>query len=251
MLLVGLGRRAGKMFMMAAVALLLLATLAGAVGAGPDEPDAQAAVQTDAGPGAEAAGWDVFEGHAFTVGRLAPVGFPLVACLGGCEQGYISAPVQVGSDGRYEGLRVNRDDARAELGGNGDVVTFWLVGEAADSWERADQAVLFMGSAGARELHLSFEQFPQLPEAAGTTDGVSDDAPAPAVDELPGWHTTDLTLPAATELGLVPRDSAANIVADTFRYGGLPLLPGFGMVLGLLLLVIGASLLIYRRRIIW
>ena len=227
------GFRVGRTVMVVATAALLLATFWGAVGAGPDEPKSETVVTK----------WDIFEGHAFTTGRLTPTGYPVVACLGGCDTGYVSDPVSVGIDGRYGGLRVGRSASERATGADGDVVTFWLVGE--EDWVRADQAVLFLGNSQVRKLHLSFAAFPAVSDAPEVAV-----EPEP-VDDGPKWQTTDLTLPDTPELGLVPNDSAQAFAATTVRYAGLPLLPGFGVALGLLLMVIGVSLLIYRRRIIW
>ena len=243
----------------AAIVALLLVALLGALGAGPDEPPGASAVKVGnagdggepagAGPGANAGQWDVFEGHVFAAGRLTADGLPLVACLGGCEAGYVSDPVKVESEGRYTGLKVSRDQSDADGGVDGlvidgDVVTFWLVGE--ENRVRADQAVLFRGSAQTRKLQLSFAAVPSVP-------GVEEqEAVSPVlVDAAPRWSTTDLTLPDPVALGLLPADSAQGFAATTFRYGGMPLLPGFAIVLGLLLALTGGSLLIYRRRLTW
>ena len=63
--------------------------------------------------------------------------------------------------------------------------------------------------------------------------------------------TTDLTLPSADELGLVPAGTAQAFAAQTLQLGGLPVLPGFAIVLGVLLGAMGVSLLAYRRRLVW
>ncbi len=238
----------------AAMVALLLVSLLGTLGAGPDEPAGESAIKVGnagddgepagANPGANDSQWDVFEGHAFAAGHLTPNGLPLVACLGGCEAGYVSDPVTVGSEGRYSGLKVSREQSDAAAGVDGDVVTFWLVGE--ENRVRADQAVLFLGSAQTRKLHLSFAAVPSVPGAEE-----QEEVAAAPVDEPPGWSTTDLTLPSPAELGLLPSDSAQAFAATTFRYGGMPLLPGFAIVLGLLLALTGGSVLIYRRRLTW
>ena len=243
----------------AAMVGLLLVALLGALGAGPDEPPGESAIKVGnagdgdepagANPGANESQWDVFEGHAFAAGLLTPNGLPLVACLGGCEAGYVSDPVTVGSEGRYSGLKVSREQSDTDAGVDGDVVdgdvvTFWLVGE--ENRVRADQAVLFLGNAETRKLHLSFPAVPTVP-------GVEqqEEVAAVPVEEPPRWSTTDLTLPNPAELGLLPSGSVQGFAATTFRYGGIPLLPGFIIVLGLLLALIGASMLIYRRRLTW
>ena len=260
------GFHASRMIFWAAVVALLLVALLGALGAGPDEPPGESAIKVGNGgdgdepaganpgakgasPGANESRWDVFEGHSFTAGLLTPNGLPLVACLGGCEAGYVSDPVTVGAEGRYTGLKVSREQSDADAGADGagmdgDVVTFWLVGE--ENRVRADQAVLFLGNAETRKLHLSFPAVPTVP-------GVEqqEEVAAVPVEEPPRWSTTDLTLPNPAELGLLPSGSAQGFAATTFRYGGIPLLPGFIIVLGLLLALIGASMLIYRRRLTW
>ena len=166
-----------------------------------------------ASPGANASQWDVFEGHAFAAGHLTPDGLLLVACLGGCEAGYVSDPVTVGSEGRYAGLKVAREQSDADAGVDGDVVTFWLVGE--ENRVRADQAVLFLGSAQTRKLHLSFAAVPSVP---GVEE--QEEVAAAPVDEPPRWFTTDLTVPNPADLGLLPSDSPQAFAATTFRIGG-------------------------------
>ena len=144
---------------------------------------------------------------------------------------------------RYLDLKVGRSSEQRDVRADGDVVTFWLAGE--DDWVRAHQAVLFLGNSETRKLHLSFANVP-VDYASVETQGIAASAEVP-----PRWRTTDLTLPSPTDLGLVPNDSAQAFASNAFRYAGLPLLPGFGIVLGVLLTMIGASLLIYRRRISW
>ena len=60
-----------------------------------------------------------------------------------------------------------------------------------------------------------------------------------------------MTVPNPADLGLLPSDSPQAFAATTFRIGGLPLLPGFVIVLGLLLALTGGSVLLYRRRLTW
>ena len=245
------GLRASKTMMVIAAAALLLA-LPGLLGAGPDDEKEARAVKIegtegagipDSNPADNITQWDVFEGHTFAGGRVTPDGFQLLACLGGCDNGSVSEPVTVGADGRYLDLKVGRSSERRDVRADGDVVTFWLAGE--DDWVRAHQAVLFLGNSETRKLHLSFANVP-VDYASVETEGIAAPAEVP-----PRWRTTDLTLPSPTDLGLVPNDSAQAFASNAFRYAGLPLLPGFGIVLGVLLTMIGASLLIYRRRISW
>ena len=248
------GIHASRMVFWAAMVALLLVSLLGALGAGPDDPAGESAIKVGnagddgepagASPGANASRWDVFEGHAFAAGHLTPDGLLLVACLGGCEAGYVSDPVTVGSEGRYAGLKVAREQSDADAGVDGDVVTFWLVGE--ENRVRADQAVLFLGSAQTRKLHLSFAAVPSVP---GVEE--QEEVAAAPVDEPPRWFTTDLTVPNPADLGLLPSDSPQAFAATTFRIGGVPLLPGFVIVLGLLLALTGGSVLLYRRRLTW
>ena len=200
--------------------VLLLVTLLAAMGAGPDEPKASN-VNDD---------WEVFEGHAYADNRAAPAGVSLIACLGGCQLGYATPAVTTGADGIYR-VKV----APGQLRPDGRMVTFWLV----DGSERveADQDVLFRGNSETRVLDLNFEDLP----AAATPAA---DAPQTA------GVTADLTVPSASELGLAPSGSA-QVYVNNVRYGGMPLLPGFVIVLGLLLALIGVSLLFYRRRLTW
>ena len=201
-------------------ALLLVALLA-SLGAGPDEPRASN-VNND---------WEIFEGHAYADNRAAPAGVALVACLGGCELGYVTPSVITGADGIYQ-VKVAPGQARPD----GRMVTFWLI-DGSDRVE-ADQDVLFRGHGETRVLDLNFEDLPF--SAVPTSSSMSD----------PSSVTTDLTVPSASELGLLPSNSPQAYV-NNVRYAGMPLLPGFVAVLGLLLAVIGVSLLIYRRRLSW
>ena len=237
--------------------LLLLATLLASLAAGPDEPKASN-VNSD---------WEVFEGHAYADNRAAPSGVALVACLGGCEDGYQTEPVITGKDGIYQ-VRVEPGQVRPA----GRMVTFWLFDEA-DRVE-ADQDVLFRGQGETRVLDLNFVdlpvangQNPSSPTAgsatgatatgstsgdaeSATTGGATGSAPGTGSQTTTGGVTTDLTVPSATELGLVPSGSAQSYL-NTVSYGGMPLLPGFVIVLGLLIITTGVSLLLYRRRLTW
>ena len=206
-------------------AALLLAALLAALGAGPEEPRASTAADDN---------WQTFEGHAFADGSIVPEGISLVACLGGCELGHISQPVTVEDDGRYRNLKVAPGTASRRSRPDSDLITFWLVGE--DASVPAVQSWLFTGNGQTQKLHLSFENVPLT------------------IHDVPGAPlagvTTDLTIPAATELGLVPGGSP-RAYANNLRYGGLPLLPGFVIALGLALCAGGISLLLYRRRLTW
>ena len=198
---------------------LLLALMVGAMGAGPDEPRASSVNDN----------WQVFEGHAFADSRAVPKGASLVACLGGCDEGYVSTPVVIGDDGRYSNLRVAPGQAP-----KGDLITFWLVNK--DDRLEAVQSWIYEGDGQTRKLHLSFKELP-----VGFT----------RVSHMPATGvTTDLTVPSAAELGLVETNSFQS-VATGWRYGNVPVLPGFAVVFGLLLAAGGVSLLIYRRRLTW
>ena len=264
------GRRAGKSVVMAAAAVLLLATAAALPGGvaladGPDDAPLSSSVNAGmgAGPGGASGGGadtagglirkNMFKGHAFNTGRESANGLPLVACLGGCEDGYVSEPIIVGFGGRYSGLTVERP---AAADGVVETITFWL-GEG-DSRIKSDQTVTFQDSVRIRELALNFREIPDAADnaAAADADVVAGAATASgmAAGSADGgdWRTTDLTLPDAADLGLVPANSAAGFAATTFRYQGYPLLPGLVMALGLTVAGIGASLLMYRRRrIVW
>ena len=212
--------------MLAAVVLLLAAMLA-ALGAGPDEPAA-----SNVG-----SNWQTFEGHAFADSHIVPEGMSLVACLGGCEQGYVSDPVSVGSDGRYSGLKVAPVLGDLSALPNADVITFWLLGH--DGNVQAVQWALFNGDGQTRQLHLSFARLP-VPSR--------DTAAATAIDH--DTITTDLTVPDADQLGLTPAHSPRGYV-NSWAYGGMPVLPGLTIVAGILLAVIGGSILMHRRRMTW
>ena len=242
------GRRFNKTLVIAASTALLAILMLASVGAVSKER-AGRSPGPDVAPGATGAtGWDIFEGHAFAVGQIAPSGVSLVACLGGCEAGYVSEPVIVGLEGRYQGLRVDPGRLGQDVQLEGDVVTFWMV--RGEEWEPADQAVLFEGLERVRELHLSFVAAPLVPQEE-VQDEVTVEETAPVTSASTRTTTTDLTLPSADELGLVPAGTAQAFAAQTLQLGGLPVLPGFAIVLGVLLGAIGVSLLAYRRRLVW
>ena len=95
-----------------------------------------------------------------------------MACLGGCEDGYVSEPVAIGQDGWYSGLMVEPGGADRSALPNADVITFWLVGH--DDPVRAEQSWLFTGDGQTRELHL------ELPQAPGAHRAASGRAACPA-----------------------------------------------------------------------
>lgn len=198
---------------------LLLAGMLAAVAAGPDEPRASN-VNND---------WEIFEGHVYADHQAAPVGVPVIACLGGCDDGYSTAPVDTGRDGIYR-VKVAPGQSQPE----GRMVTFWLVNGS----ERVESAqdVLFRGGGETRVLDLNFESLPPEPVMA---------APAKAAGV-----TTPLSAPSVEKSGLTPADSPQAYVGSV-RYAGTPLLPGFVVLLGLLLAAVGISLLVYRRRVAW
>ena len=200
--------------------VLLLCGLFASLGAGPDEPTASNVNDN----------WEIFEGHAYADNRAAPAGVSLIACLGGCESGYVTPSVNTGSDGIYQ-IKVAPGQRRPD----GRMVTFWLV-DGSDRVE-ADQDILFRGHGETRLLDLNFED---LPAAVANS----------ASRSVSGAPTADLTVPSASELGLLPSNSPQAYVSNV-RYGGMPLLPGFGIVLGLLSAIIGVSILVYRRRLTW
>lgn len=197
---------------------LLLVTLLAAIGAGPDEPTASN-VNND---------WEIFEGHVYADNQAAPSGVSVVACLGGCQDGYATAPVVTGWDGIYR-VKI----APGQFLPEGRMVTFWLVNGS----ERVESAqdVLFRGNGETRVLDLNFESLPPEPV---------NDAP----DAKPVGVTTQLSVPSADQVGLTPAETPRTYV-NSVRYAGTPLLPGFVVLLGLLLSAIGASLLMYRRRV--
>ena len=201
-------------------AAVLLSTMLAALGAGPDEPAA-----SNVG-----GNWQTFEGHAFANSRIVPAGVSLVACLAGCEQGYVSDPVSIGADGRYSDLKVAPRRGNISDLPDADVITFWLLGH--DGNVRAVQWALFSGDGQTRQLHLSFAELPVPSRAA-------------AIDQ--DTITTDLTVPDADQLGLTPAHSPRGYV-NAWAYGGMPVLPGLTIVVGILLAIIGGSVLMQRRR---
>lgn len=235
--------------------LLLLVTLLASLAAGPDDTKASN-VNND---------WEIFEGHAYAANRAAPSGVSLIACLGGCDDGYRTDEVITGKDGLYQ-VKVEPGQSRPI----GRMVTFWLLDDSGRV--EADQDVLFRGQGETRVLDLNFVDLPStiasgasLPtsassatdstgaagptsaEGSGTVTGSSSASDSTAPN---GGVTTDLTVPTGSELGLVPAGSPQAYV-NSVSYGGMPLLPGFVIILGLLIAMIGVSLLIYRRRLAW
>ncbi len=211
------------------LASLLAASMLAALGAGPDDTAGATASNT----GSQ---WQVFEGHAFADSRIVPTGVSLVACLGGCEDGYVSEAVAIGQDGRYSGLMVEPGGADRSTLPDADVITFWLVGH--DDRVSAVQSWLFTGDGRTRELHLSFQKLP-VPSRGVTASG-----------EGRGTVTTDLTVPDAGELGLAPADSPHSYV-NSWTYAGVPVLPGLTILVGMLIAIIGVALLVHRRRLTW
>lgn len=228
-------------------AALLLTTLLAAVGAGPDEPKAS-------GTGGD---WQVFEGHAFADGRIVPEGVSLVACLGGCERGYVSQPALVEQDGRYRDLTIAPGQASRPALPDGDLITFWLV--EADARVSAVQSWLYTGDGQTRKLHLSFKNLPAPSFEVGSGGIGSREVGLPGVGsggvrpERAAEHssvTTDLTVPGANRLGLASDSLGQSYIAGV-SYGGVPLLPGIVVGLGLLAVAVGIALLRYRRRLTW
>ncbi len=203
-----------------AAVILLLAAMLATMGAGPDEPAA-----SNVG-----GNWQTFEGHAFANSRIVPEGVSLVACLAGCEQGYVSDPVSIGADGRYSDLKVAPRHGNISDLPDADVITFWLLGH--DGNVPAVQWALFSGDGQTRQLHLSFAQLPVPTRGVAATNH----------DTV----TTDLTVPDADQLGLTPAHSPRGYV-NSWAYGGMPVLPGLTIVAGILLAVIGGSMLMRRR----
>ncbi len=222
-------RFAGRTIVILAMAALLLASMLAALGAGPD--DTASATASNAGRE-----WQVFEGHAFADSRIVPIGVSLVACLGGCEGGYVSEPVAIGQDGRYSALMVEPGGANRSALPDADVITFWLTGH--DDRVSAVQSWLFTGDGQTRELHLSFEKLP-VPSRSLSASG-----------DRSGSVTTDLTVPDAGQLGLVPAHTPRSYV-NAWSYAGLPVLPGLTVLVGMLIAVLGVALLVRRRRLTW
>lgn len=208
------------------VVALLLAAMLAALGAGPDEPPA-----SNVG-----SNWQAFEGHAFANSRIVPEGVSLVACLAGCEQGYVSDPVSVGPEGRYSDLKIAPGHGEFSALPDADIITFWLLGH--DGNVPAVQWSLFNGDGQTRELHLSFAKLP-IPSL--------DPGAAVAMDH--DTITTDLTVPDADQLGLTPAHSPRGYV-NSWAFGGVPVLPGLAIMAGILLAITGGSILMHRRRMI-
>ena len=212
------------------VAALLVGSMLAALGAGPDDTTNATASNT-------AGRWQAFEGHAFADSRIVPTGVvSLVACLGGCDEGYVSKPVTIGQDGRYSGLKVEPGAANSSALSDADVITFWLVGH--DDRVSAVQSWLFTGDRQTHELHLSFHNLPVPSRGLAASGGSA------------GAVTTDLTVPDAGELGLAPTNSPGGYV-NSWSYAGVPALPGLMILVGFLIAVIGVALLVHRRRLTW
>lgn len=211
-------RRIGRAAALAVAAPILLATLMlAALGAGPDEPRASNL----------SGKWQTFEGIAFANSRLAPEGTILVACVGGCDEGYMSAPVLIGKEGHFHGLRVAPDAPSSRL------ITFWLVDD--EPRVKSVQWWIFTGDGGTSHLQLAFSEIPNFyPSASsGPSHGV----------------TTDLTIPSASTLDLTPNRSFQSSL-NVWRIGNTPMLPALIIILGLALVGTGASVLIYHRRLV-
>lgn len=222
-------RFARRTILTLALASLLVTTMLAALGAGPDDTASATASNT----GSQ---WQVFEGHAFADSRIVPSGVSLVACLGGCEDGYVSEPVAIGQDGRYSGLTVEPGGTDGSVRPDADVITFWLVGH--DDRVSAVQSWLFTGDGRTHELHLSFYKLPTPSRGVGTSG------------ERHGTVTTDLTVPDAEELGLAPARGPRSYI-NSWSYAGVPVLPGLTILVGMLIAIIGVSLLVHRRRLTW
>jgi len=211
------------------VAALLVGSMLAALGAGPDDT-ANATASNTGGQ------WQAFEGHAFADSRIVPTGVSLVACLGGCDEGYISEPVAIGQDGRYSSLKVDPGAANRSALPDADVITFWLVGH--NDRVSAVQSWLFTGDGQTRELHLSFHKLPVPSRGLAASGGSA------------GAVTTDLTVPNAEELRLTPAPTPRSYV-NSWSYAGVPALPGLTILVGFLIAVIGVALLVRRRRLTW
>ena len=217
------GRRIGRAAALAAASILLAGLMLAALGAGPvDEP------RTPNISGK----WEIWEGNAFADSRPVPEDATLVACMGGCDEGYMSAPVIIGEDGHYQGLWVAPGLAGSRMPSS-RTITFWLVdGEVR---VKAVQTWLFAGNGDTRHSALSFSEVPNFYPSAprGPSQGV----------------TTDLTIPSASTLGLTPNRSFQSSL-NVWRVGNTPVLPGLIIILGLALVGTGASVLIYHRRLV-
>ncbi len=208
-------------------ATLLLTTMLAAMGTGPDEPRASS-LNND---------WEIYEGHVYANNQAAPAGISVIACLGGCDVGYATPPAVTGWDGIYR-VKV----APGQSPPDGRMVTFWLVSGS----ERVESAqdVLFRGDGETRVLDLNFEKLP--PEPVPVNVIPINDTTGSQVTSV----ATQLSVPSAEQASLKPAESPQTYV-NSVRYAGTPLLPGFVILLGLLLAAIGASLLVYRRRVTW
>ena len=216
------GRRIGRAAALAAALILLAGLMLAALGAGPDEPRASNV----------SGEWEIFEGNAFADSRPVPEGATLVACMGGCDEGYRSAPVIIGEDGHYQGLWVAPGLAGSRMPSS-RTITFWLVdGEVR---VKAVQPWLFAGNGDTRHSALSFSEVPNFYPSApsGPSQGV----------------TTDLTIPSASTLGLTSNNSLQRPL-QVWKIGNTPVLPGLIIILGLALVGTGASVLIYHRRLV-
>ena len=224
------GRMMPRQIMLAlVVAALLVGSMLAALGAGPDDT-ANATASNTGGQ------WQAFEGHAFADSRIVPTGVSLVACLGGCDEGYVSEPVAIGQDGRYSSLKVDPGAANRSALPDADVITFWLVGH--DDRVSAVQSWLFTGDGQTRELHLSFQKLPVPARGLSASGGSA------------GAVTTDLTVPDAEELRLTPAPTPSSYI-NSWSYAGVPVLPGLTILVGFLIAVIGVALLVHRRRLTW
>lgn len=206
-----------------AITLITGALLLAAIGAGPDEPKASN-INND---------WEIFEGHVYAENQAAPAGISVVACLGGCEVGYATSPAVTGWDGIYR-VKV----APGQSPPDGRMVTFWLVN--GNERVESDQDVLFRGHGETRVLDLNFENLPPEPVPVNVIK----------VNGEVASVATQLSVPSVDQASLRPAESPRTYV-NSVRYAGTPLLPGFVVLLGLLLAAIGASLLMYRRRVTW
>lgn len=212
-----------------AAAALLVGSMLAALGAGPDDTASATASNTGGR-------WQTFEGHAFADSRIVPVGVHLMACLGGCDAGYVSEPVAIGQDGRYSGLKVEPGGANRSALPDADVITFWLVGH--DDRVSAVQSWLFTGDGQTRELHLSFHKLPVPSRSLSGSGGSA------------GTVTTDLTVPDVGELGLAPARTPRSYI-NSWSYSGVPVLPGLTALAGVVIAIIGVALLVHRRRLTW
>ena len=159
-----------------------------------------------------------------------------MACLGGCDEGYVSELVAIGQDGRYSGLKVEPGAADRSALPNADVITFWLVGH--NDRVSAVQSWLFTGDGQTRELHLSFHKLPVPSRGLAVSGGSA------------GTVTTNLKVPDAGELGLAPGNNPTGYI-NSWSYGGVPALPGLAILVGFLTIIIGIALLLHRRRLTW